>query len=316
MDQIGFYGRLESVPTPKLKVVLAARVDVPDAFDTQVSPKAALIYKPELQMALRATAGRAYRSPNVNHQFLLFPVRSGLIARGNQGFRFGSTESEELPEQFRDGIDPIKPEKSTTYELGFKGLLATRYYLDVTAYTSYYKDFISPLRTIGDPSNGIVVLDENGEPRDERTLTYLNFGSQRASGFDVGLDVYTFKKLVVRGNFSYVNAGELKDAAGISQPFNTPDFTVNLGASSSDLVVPGTSMNVAVRHVDGFDYQEGVHVGHVPTYAVLDVDLGYRSRHGIVYRISAQNLLDNEHIEVPDGARIGRAIVGEAQYGF
>ena len=315
--QVGFHGRLESVLGPHFRAVLATRVDLPDGYDTQISPKAALIFKPRSGMAFRATFNQAYLSPNLNQQFLIFPVSSVTNARGNRGFQFGRVDGAPLPAEYQDGIEPIQPEKLTTFELGFKSILSNRAYLDITAYTSQYKNFISPLRPIGDSENGIFTLDENGNPRDgERTLTYLNFGKQHASGIDVGLDVYATQQVLLKGNFSFVDAGELKDAAGITQPFNTPQFVFNIGLSASDVLMRGTFLDLNLRYVDEFDYREGVHIGTVPAYTLVDINLGYRSQHGITYKLSTQNVFDNKHIEVPDGARLSRILVGELQYDF
>ena len=130
------------------------------------------------------------------------------------------------------------------------------------------------------------------------------------------MDVYATDKTMLKGNVSFTRAGELKDAAGLDQPFNTPEFTFNLGLSTADFLAEGINLDLSLRHVDAFDYQEGVHVGTVPAYTVVDANLSYRTRFGVVYKITARNLLGNDHIEVVDGARIGRIVVGEIQYGF
>ena len=316
IDQAGFFGRVES-GSEKLRAIVALRLDKSDGFDDQFSPKAGFVFRLREDVSIRTTISRAYRSPNLNHQFLIFPVSSSLLARGNLGFSFTTVDGSPLPAAYEAGIRRVQPEVTTTYEVGLKSLLANRAFLDLTLFASRYKNFISPLRRIGSLSEGIVTVDETGLPRvGEQTLTYINFGRQRAAGFDLGLELYASEKVILNGNLSYVRAGRLDDAAGINQPFNTPSFITNAGAKIRDFIFPGCTFDVAARHVTAFDYSEGVHVGRVPTYVTLDTNFAYRSKSGTTYRLSARNLLADEHIEVPDGARIGRTLVAEMQYEF
>ena len=128
-------------------------------YGTQFSPKAALIFKPRPETALRVTFNRAYKSPSLNDQYLIFPVSPVVVARGNAGgFRFGTVTGDPLPPQYTDGVPKLKPEENMTFELGFKGVLANRVFLDLSGYRSRYRNFASPLVPIGDLANGIVVL--------------------------------------------------------------------------------------------------------------------------------------------------------------
>ena len=282
------------------------------------SPKVALIFKPRSTTAFRATFDRAFRSPTITQQKILFVNGPGSVSRGNdKGFRFGTVTGGPLPPQFADGIPKLKPEDNTTFELGFKGVLANKVFIDVSGYKSWYKNFISPLRPIGDFAKGIVTLDENGNLRKgEQTLTYLNFGKQPVWGFDSGINVYATDRVVLKGNLSFIEARKLEDAGGINQPFNTPRTTFNLGLSCDDFLIKRATFDASLHHVEKFDFRSGVHVGTVLAYTVVDVNLGYRTKYGVTYRLSAMNVFDNDHIEMVDGAKIGRIVVGEMQYAF
>lgn len=318
LQQIGFYGHAEIDLSEKFQLALAARGDFQESYDTQFSPKAALIYKPRSTMALRFTFNRAYRSPNVVHQSLALPLGPNWVARGSgDGFRFGMESGDPLPGEYAGGIPNVKPEENTTFEAGFKGALANAVFLDVSAYTSKYRDFISSLRPIGDRDNGIVILDEEGNLRaGELTYTYMNFGERTVRGVDLGVNYYISDQILLKGNASLIEADALKAAAGFTQSFNTPAAVFNAVLSTSDLLCKETSMDLALRHVVEYDFNAGVHVGTVPAYTVVDLNLGYQMRNGVVYRLTVKNLLDNEHIEFLDAARIGRLVVGELQYSF
>jgi len=318
VSQVGLYAHSETGLSERLRVILASRVDVHEVYGAKISPKAALIFKPQSVAAFRVTFDRAFRNPTIFEQRVLIRTSPTTVARGNgRGFRFGSATGGPLPPQFADGIPKLKPQESITFELGLKGVFAKKVFLDLSGYKSWNRNFISALRPIGDLARGVVTLDEDGNPRTgEQTLTNINFGKQPVWGFDLGVDVYATDRVVLKGNVSFIEAGQLEDAGGIPQPFNTPRTIFNLGLSTGDFLIKGASLDVFLRHVSKFDYRSGVHVGAVPAYAVVDVHLGYRTKYGITYRLSATNVFDNEHIEMVDGARIGRIVVGEIQYAF
>jgi len=324
---LGVYGHSETGLNERLKFVLAGRVDFSNLFDTRLSPRAALIFKPDPAIAFRATLSQAFRSPGVVQIAMIYPLGGGIVARGNDGgFRFGTVTGDPLPAEFQAGSPPIAPEKNTTYELGFKGVLRNSVFLDISAYQSRYRDFISPLLAIGDPENGIVTLDEDGNPRmvsdkdgnlaGETTWTYLNFGRRTVRGLDVGANVYAGNRVMFKGNFSFIRAGELEKAIGLEQPFNTPEVILNLGVSTSDLLTSGTTADLSLRRVSEFDFIAGVHNGTVPAYTVVNLDLSYQLGLDVIGRLSVRNLLDNKHIEVVDGAELGRIAVAEIGYEF
>jgi iron complex outermembrane receptor protein len=78
-DQIEQYGAYAQSTTPigeKLDLTLALRGDYNNiADDIQLSPRAALVFKPASQHTLRATYNRAFNSPGTNSLFLDIPGR-------------------------------------------------------------------------------------------------------------------------------------------------------------------------------------------------------------------------------------------------
>jgi iron complex outermembrane receptor protein len=317
VSQGGVYGQSETALSERLRLVLAGRVDFHEVYETQVSPRAALIFKPHSDAALRITVNRAFQSPTLGHQSLLVVVGPSVMARGNgKGFRFGTLAGEQLPPEYEKGIPKLKPEDNLTIELGLKGVLANRLFLDLSGYRSRYKNFISPLRVINDLQKGIVILDGEGNPRKEVTLTYKNFGEQTVWGLDAEASLYFGNRLKVWSNVSFIEAGRLKAGGGIDQPFNTPGTIANLGLSATDLLVQGTELDLSLRGVSEHDFRSGVHAGTVPAYAVADLGAGYRAAYGLTYRVSANNVLGNRHREFVTGPEIGRLALFEMQYGF
>ena len=68
------YGQVEYKVLPQLNVVGAARVDDGDLFDTQFSPKAAVVFSPNENHSFRLSVNRAFQTPNYSEFFLQVPV--------------------------------------------------------------------------------------------------------------------------------------------------------------------------------------------------------------------------------------------------
>ena len=318
INQIGFYAHSEAKVHEKLNLVLAARQDYHQEYDAQFSPKVGVIFKPTPLSAFRFTFNRAFRSPSVVHQRLALEIGPNIFARGGRkGFRFGTADGSPVPQTFSESIAPIKPEKNTTLEVGYKGVFENRVYLDITGYRSRYKEFISPLTRIGDSANGVYVLDDSGNPRvGETTFTYLNFGRQTVLGLDVGLQVYATDRTVLKGNVSVIEAQDLDAPIGFQQPFNTSPMKISLGLLTRDFGTRGTFLDLSLRYVREYDMRTAAHVGTIPTYTVLDANMGFRTQTGLIYKFTVKNMLNNKHIEFVDGAKLGAIAVGEIEYGF
>ena len=314
----GFYGYQETDLNEKLRFILASRFDMHEVYESQFSPKAGLIFKPKPSAAFRFTFSRAFLSPGLVQQHICMRTSPVAVVRANRkGFRFGTVTGDPLPPQYENGIRRLGPEKLTALEIGFKGLVSDRVYVDINGHRARYRDFISSNRPIGDPKNGIVTLDEAGKPRaGEITLTNVNFGKQTVSGLGAGIDVYATDRVVLKGNASFLWADDLEDAQGLDVPFNAPEAILNLRMSTTDLVAEGTHFDLSLRHVTQYDYISGLWKGTLPAYTVVDMNAGYRSPSGVGYRLSVRNLLNNVHKELVLGPDIGRSAIGELQYEF
>jgi outer membrane receptor protein involved in Fe transport len=69
-DYYSGYGQVEYKLIPQLRIVGAARVDDGSLFDTQFSPKGALVFSPNESHSLRFSVSRAFQTPNYSEFFL------------------------------------------------------------------------------------------------------------------------------------------------------------------------------------------------------------------------------------------------------
>jgi outer membrane receptor for ferrienterochelin and colicins len=314
---VGAYAQIEGDVTDWAKVSLAARVDDHEIFDRQFSPKAAVILKPSPDVAVRLTYNRAFKSPTLTQQRVLLPIQQGVTIRGNgDGFRFASLFGAPLPERFVNGLPALQPEENDTYEIGFKGKLGDRAFVDVSGHLSRYKNFISDTIPISDIQNGVAVVGSDGTPFQEETISFTNFGQQDVVGVEIGLQVLASDQVTLRGNLSAIDAKDLENANGLTQPFNSPEAILNIGLTANDVGRIGTRVDVDLKHVSEHTFRSGTHNGDVPAYTIVNLGLGYRAENGIGYRVTARNVLNNKHREFVTGPEIGAVVVGEVEFGF
>lgn len=111
--EVGAYVQSETQISPRFDLVLAGRVDEHSALpDPVVSPRAAVVFRPSQEQAVRLTYNRAFSTPSSLNQFLdlgtAIPnaqlARLGFSVRvqgtGTDGFRFGEPGSYQMRSPF------------------------------------------------------------------------------------------------------------------------------------------------------------------------------------------------------------------------
>jgi iron complex outermembrane receptor protein len=168
-NQGSVYGQVEYKLTPQVRVVGAARVDGGDLFDTQFSPKGAIVFSPNENHSFRFSVNRAFQTPNYSEFFLQVPVappdaRPAQLEGGIQGYYgqlrqrlppqalAGLTITDDLPWNFSPatqalalGNSDLKVEKVTGWEFGYKGSLSNKAYVTADLYLNKLKDFVTDL---------------------------------------------------------------------------------------------------------------------------------------------------------------------------
>ncbi len=270
----GAYLQSETKLTDNLNLILAGRFDEHPQTGTTFSPKAALVYSPLRNHSLRLTFNRAFLNPTLLQLFMRIETPDGTLFLGKPD---------------------LKPEKTTSFEIGYGGLLGKRFQFSLDTYYNNIKDFFSPLTP----------LPKTQPPK----YIASNFGKTTIKGFDVGLRCFLTKGVSLWGNYSFLDIKMTQEQL----PPNAPENKWNVGLS---LTHPGGfSADVQVRHVDTFEWAVGVLVGTIEAYTLTDVNLGYRLRNDqIRVSITGSNIFDNRHIELIRGAEIGRQILGKVTY--
>ncbi|MEO5904165.1 MAG: TonB-dependent receptor [Gemmatimonadaceae bacterium] len=304
-DQKGVYGQADMPITSMLRAVFAARYDKHELFDGQFSPKAALLLSPMQDQTFRITYNQAFKSPTVLQYGFFFPDFAPLVGVfGNpNGYQIKNSAGTVVRT-----IDPIAPERNTTWELGYKGVLADRLFLDITGYRSNFKKFMSPLVIIANPLTAAAAggptfaFDtKTGQQLTGATggiqipLTYFNVGNAQITGTDMGLKFLVRPDIAINGTASLQKLDTVvrKSTDPLeATSFNSPTTKFNVGMDFANLYNNQLRGGFTVRYVNGYKFLSGINNGRIPTFSTFDITAGYKlPALGASINLSVQNLL-------------------------
>jgi outer membrane receptor for ferrienterochelin and colicins len=156
----GVFGQAEYKFTNEIKGVVAGRFDRSTLHESQVSPKAAIVWTPTSDQSFRVTVNRAFQVPNYSELFLRAAARAPadfslleaglraspqlgpLLAGVPQGTLF--TNSSSVP-VLAIGNPNLSVEKVTGIEVGYKGVYEKKLFLTLDVYYSRLTDFVTAL---------------------------------------------------------------------------------------------------------------------------------------------------------------------------
>ncbi|MCI0674138.1 MAG: TonB-dependent receptor, partial [Myxococcaceae bacterium] len=312
----------------KLRVVGAARLDGHSDYSPQFSPKLALAYSINKLHNLRLGYNRAFKSPSALENYLLI---GGYLLGNKTGFTVKTYERNPDgtlgAEQSSREIAPLSPEEVNSLELGYKGSIANKLYVDVVGYHSWYNNFISPLtaRTGTNVAAGTVdrafypdgKLVAEGTPLAGTLFTYSNFGRARVWGADFGLDYSPIPELTFSGSFSYIKMQSFhtNDRTQKALLLNVPTTKLKGSVTLENVGVKDTFLRLSGRYQNAYDFASGRWVsailladqgGVVPERFVADLALGYTFPMGLGVSLNVANLFDNKGVDILGAAPGGR----------
>jgi outer membrane receptor for ferrienterochelin and colicins len=289
ISQKGVYGQLDVAVHPKLNLVAAARYDDHENYDAQFSPKVGVVIKPVEGHAARVTYNRAFKSPTTLQTNFFIPDFAPVIpghmvgVHGNtRGFIVRNAAGTEVAR-----YNALEPEKNTTWELGYKAVIADRLFLDLAGYRANYDNFMSPLATIANSLTGQVAhFADTDERVDNATarqlvLTYFNIGEAKLQGVDAGFKFLLNRNVDISATFSQTELTSL-DTAGTATAaqkaeataLNAPVTKWTLGANGKN-VFRNFSAGFTTRHVTGYRFRSGINNNWIPTFNTVDLNFSY-----------------------------------------
>ena len=260
INEVGAYIQYSSELPYDLKLVTAGRIDKHTYFDYNFSPRLAIQWNGLQGGNIRFTVNRAFQTPsifnlhllqyyNANQSNAFIPlyydrismdwkvinffdpeyadkVRAGLIDLNtvywsplNTVF-MGNKDGFKINETIE--IPPLRPEVVDSYEIGLKKLVNSRTFIDLSAFYSTYKNFITPLRMVhsfypnDDPYQSQWVTHQGADHIDnyldkiQAVYSYTSTGLTTVYGFDL-LTKYAFDDYELSASVSYYGNVSFED---------------------------------------------------------------------------------------------------------
>lgn len=306
----------------RLKVSLTARMDKNENFNAQFSPALSLVYLIDENNTVRLSFSSAIRNPTLQDQYLRYDVGRAILL-GNLNGKDSLVTLESF-DAYRDeavldrdnlvyfDAPPIKPEKVRTFEIGYRGSLFKRLFVDGSYYYSLYEDFIGYQFGIELGFDNPFAPDFFTSLQAFRVAT--NSQDQvNTQGLNLGLNYYLTDELTLNGNYSW----NTLDLRGSNDPiipaFNTPENKFNLGITGRGYKLAKNKdhkLGFAVNYkwVQGFRFEGSPQfTGNINDYGLVDAQVSYQvPKWYTTFKLGASNILDNQVFQVYGGPTVGR----------
>jgi len=329
--EFGFYGGIKkNFLGEKLRTQLTMRLDKNQNYDWLFSPAASLVYNPSPNNYLRLSFSSAIRNPTLTDQYLRLDVGPAILSGNLDGVQdlvtleslqdYFNTLDQSLLEYF--DIDPVRPEKVKTFEIGYRTTLFDQLYVDAGYYFNIYDDFL------GFNIGADVTIDPlTGRPLGASVFRYSANSTNQVTtqGFAVGLNYFFGRYYSLAGNYSWNRLNVAFEDDPIIPAFNTPEHKFNISISGRDIPLRlggrndnGFGFNINYKWVDGFLFEGSPQfTGFVPSYDMLDAQVNYTVRRlNMTFKLGASNILDNRQFQTYGGPRIGRLAYFSVLYEF
>lgn len=335
-QEVGFYtGIKRRFLEDRLIATGTIRADKNQNFDWVYSPAASLVFSPRGTDYLRMSFSSALRNPTLSDQYLWLDVGPATLVGNLEGadslitvdsfidFRNSADAANGQYGLNRDtlvyfNIDPIRPERVRTFEIGYRTTLGEKVYIDGGYYFSVYQDFIG--YNIG--LDALFIGDEQS-PRAVDVYRYAanSINEVQTQGASIGLNYYIDNQFMLSGNYSWNELVKTDEDDPIIPAFNTPKHKYNLGITARDLKLHGKStwgFGINYKWIQGFLFEGSPQfTGFVPTYDLLDAQVNVVVEPlNTTIKLGGSNLLQNIHIEAYGGPFVGRMIYGSLVYEF
>ena len=270
------YGEDTWALTKKLVFTYGLRYDHPEDYDDNLSPRGYLIYMPNRNFTVKGGVATGYKAPTMLQSA---PVDihlniTGEIYRGNTG---------------------LKPEKSTTEEIGF-------YYHnehDTDAHlTFFHTDFQNKI----DLSDAVNVAGIGA------VRTYENVGKARIHGVEVGTKFAIAPKVSAGLNWTLLTS-QIKSGKNVGQPLrSTPKQAVNLRLDW--MPTDATDVWLSAQYRSGMyrSKQAAGIASHYRPFTVLNMGVTHKLRDGLSMQFAVNNLLNRNFDQTrtaADGTKYG-----------
>ena len=281
----------------------AIRYDNQTNFDGRWTPRVTAVMRVAKDNNIRLSFQTAYRFPTNQDQYIDLNTGSVILVGclpefvTRYGLNSGTYTAESVTAargSFNPGLlvpstfETVDPESVSSYEVGYKGLLTKKLFVDAYAYFSQYKNFFARVAVVkaATPTNAL-------NPLASTNYAYIQNSPDQveASGWGIGFEYQLSRGYVLGGNLFADRLNNVPD--GFVTFFNAPDYRANLSLRN-DNVWKGVGFNIIAKWQD-VNYYEGTFVtGTLPAFTWVDAQVSYRvPKSKSVIRLGGSNVLNH-----------------------
>jgi outer membrane receptor protein involved in Fe transport len=295
-----------------LNITVAGRYDKNTNFQGRFTPRVTAVFQVAKDNYIRASYQTAYRFPSTQNQYINLQTGSARLIGGlpqfvsYYGLDKGDTyDTASLGNFVRTGEPPtayqykeFKPETVASWELGYKGIIGEKLFIDIYGFYAQYTNFI-----------GLTVLIKNplilGIHPTNTFGIYTNSSNKvNTVGGGLGLQYTLSKGFFVGGNVAY---NDLTNAdANVLTQFNTPKIKYNLTVGNYT-IRKVFGFNITYRWQDSYEYESSFVSGTTPAYGALDAQISMKlpKLQNSIIKIGATNLLNKYYSDAIGNSQVG-----------
>ena len=294
----------------KFKLSGSMRYDKNQNFSGQFTPRISGVFSPNENSNFRVSYQTGFRMPTTQNQYIDLFVGSARLLGGLPFLRDKYLQGKpaySVTDIATGKANPtainfaeFKPEKVYTWEVGYKGLLGKKLFVDAYYYQSTYQDFINgvSVTTASRPAeiNALNVFSiSTNTPVDVKTAGWgLGFDYSLPGGFTLGLN---------GARNEITNQKELP-AENQQVGFSTPLYRVNANVGNRNIAGTGFGFSVAWRYQEAHDGPTGIastlvsqqRLAYVPQFNTLDFQVSKKiASIKSIIKIGGNNVLGNAY---------------------
>ncbi len=299
-----------------LKITVAGRYDKSTNFTGRFTPRVTAVFQVAKDNYIRASYQTAYRFPSNQNQYIDLQTGEAHLIGGLPQFisyyhlndpSTGPTYDTASyfawrlhggPPATQYVFNEFKPETVSSWELGYKGIIDERLFIDIYGFYAQYNNFI-----------GLTVLLKNPDVEGvhpTNTFAIYSNSTNKVNTVGAGLGLqYTLQKgFFVGGNVAYNNLSNA-DANVLTQ-FNTPKVKYNISFGNYT-IKQVFGFNLTYRWQEGYYYSSSFVSGNTAAFGVLDAQISMKlpKMNNSMIKIGASNILNHYYTDAVGNPQVG-----------
>ncbi|HTJ14523.1 MAG TPA: TonB-dependent receptor [Dinghuibacter sp.] len=291
-----------------LHITVAGRYDKNENFQGRFTPRVTALIKVAKDNNIRLSYQTAYRFPSTQNQYIDLNTGQARLIGGLPQFanaynlNGGTTfDTASLNHYAATGVPPtpfqyktFKPESVSSYEIGYKGVVAQQLLIDFFAFYARYTNFITTAVLVQNPSTPAQAIYEMAVNSNTKVNTY---------GSGLSLDYLLPRGFIATGNVLFNKLNNVQ--AGLVTFFNTPEWKFNLSLANYT-IAKRYGFNVTYRWQEACATENTFISGPLPAIGTLDAQISMKlPKIRSMIKLGGSNILNKYYVNELGGPSIG-----------